>query len=317
MRIGLPTAGGDLPARWLLSSLAAVALGCPEAEGPPPWGFAQLQSQRFRITADETMQIDGEEVRIERLADARLSLDSHEDGRSELVLYLDRYYMRVVGGPGGDTEFVLSDAGLVSRGGPAGEILLSPQEEAPGGGTIAQLLDKPVGGVFVNGRGETQSSAWQSYDPFLSGIRLVDWVLFGFPTVGPPPPAVWDGSRVVPAIGKYALGIEVPLRYESRLGDDGRTSRVRSSGVIERSDLRIAPGLRGGVRLDESADARLDGEGRLLGSRLELRMSFDGADGTKVSSVHRFEVRCRDCGEPEVPEAPVNPFADEPDTAIQ
>jgi hypothetical protein len=295
----------------------ALVLGCPGKAGPPPWGFAERPDQRFRLSAEENLEVDGEPVRIQRIADARISLESHEDGRSELVLYLDRYYMRVEGGPGGETEFVLSDAGLISRGTAAGEVLLAPDDDAPGGGTIADLLEKPVGGAFVNAAGESHSSPWQSYDPFLSGIHLVDWVLFSLPTVGPPAPAVWDGSRPAPTIGKYVLGIEVPLRYESRPGEDGRGSRVRSAGVVQRSDLRIAPGLQGAIRLDQSAEARLDPAGRLLSSRLELRMRFDGTQGTQVASVHRFELRCRDCDEPAHPEPPVNPFAAEPDTALQ
>jgi hypothetical protein len=304
-------------ARRLLAPLAALALGCPQTESPPPYAFGQLEHQRFRITAEARMQIDGEDVRIQRLADARLSLGSHEKGRSELVLYLERYYMRVEGGPGGDTELVISDAGLISRGGPAGEVLLSPEDEAPSGGTIGQLLDKPVGGVFVDARGEAQSSAWQSYDPLLSSIRLVDWVLFSLPTLAPPEAAAWEGSRQIPTIGKYVLGIELPVRYESRLGEEGRIRLVRSSGVAQRSDLRIAPWRPGAIRLDETSEARLDREGRVLGSHVELRMSFDGTEGTQVSSVHRFDLRCRDCGEPESPAGPINPFEPRPDTAVQ
>jgi hypothetical protein len=287
--------------RALLAALAALAVACPEAASPPPFAFGRLPEQRFRITTDESMQVDGEDVQIQRAADARLVIESHEDGRAELVLYLDRYYTSVQGAPGGDTELSISDAGLITRGGPAGEMLLSPEEAAPGGGTIGQLLDKPVGGVFVNAAGEMQGSVWQSYDPILSGIRLVDWVLFSLPSVGGAAPSSWEGS----------------LRYESRIDEEGDAVRVRSSGVAQRSSLRIAPGLEGAIQLDQTAEARLDADGRVLGSRVELRMRFEGSDGSLVSSLHRFELACRDCGEPEGSSVPVNPRAAEPDTTVQ
>ena len=303
--------------RALLAALAAFAVACPEAESLPPFAFGSLPEQRFRITTDERMQVDGDDVQIQRIADVRLAIETHEGGRSELVLYLDRYYLSVEGAPGGDTELSISEAGLVTRGGPSGELVLSPDEAAPGGGTIGQLLDKPVGGVFVNAGGEMQGSVWQSYDPILSGIRLIDWVLFSLPSVGGAAPASWDGSRELPGIGKYVLGIELPLRYESRIDEDGDTVRVRSSGVAQRSSLRIAPGLEGAIQLDQTAEARLDLDGRVLGSRVELRMRFEGSDGSLISSLHRFELACRDCGEPEDSSVPVNPHAEEPDTTVQ
>jgi hypothetical protein len=303
--------------RALLAALAAFAVACPEAASPPPFGFGPLPAQRFRISTDERMQVDGEDVQIQRIADVRLVNETQEGGRFELVLYLDRYYLSVRGAPGGDTELSISEAGLITRGGPSGELVLSPEEAAPGGGTIGQLLDKPVGGVFVNAGGEMQGSVWQSYDPILSGIRLIDWVLFSLPSVGGAAPASWDGSRELPGIGKYVLGIELPLRYESRIDADGDTVRVRSSGVAQRSSLRIAPGLEGAIQLDQTAEARLDLDGRVLGSRVELSMRFEGSDGSQISSLHRFELACRDCGEPEDSSVPVNPHAEEPDTTVQ
>jgi hypothetical protein len=57
--------------------------------------------------------------------------------------------------------------------------------------------------------------------------------------------------------------------------------------------------------------------GRVLGARLELRVRFEGTEGTAVSSLHRFELACRDCGEPAPEPARVNPSAPEPDTTVQ
>jgi hypothetical protein len=291
---------------------AALVAGCSPDATPPPWAFGPLPEQRFRLRADEQMVIDGEEVKIEKLADARLVLESREGARSELVLYLDRYYIHVQGGPAGETKMAFSEAGLITRGGPRGEVVLGPGQEAPGGGTVGDLLEKPLGGFFVGATGEA-SAPWRSYDPVLLTMQIVDWVLFSLPMLDPGA-SVWDGSRQVPTIGRYDLGIQLPLRFESRMDSDGETQRIRSSGVAQREDLRIAPGLEGKIRLDSSSETRLDPSGRVIGTQLELRMVFAGKSGTRVDSTHQVRLSCLDCGE--APE-PAEPFEvqepDEPD----
>ena len=99
---------------WLGSAAGIALLACAEEPAPPPYGFALAEEQRFRFEAEDKTTVDGTPVRVQRYADVRLVADSFEPRRTELVLYLDRYYIKVEGAPGGTTELALSERGLAA-----------------------------------------------------------------------------------------------------------------------------------------------------------------------------------------------------------
>ena len=51
-----------------------------------------------------------------------------------------------------------------------------------------------------------------------------------------------------------------------------------------------------------------------LEGAVELRMGFTGDTGTKVDSLHRLKLTCRDCGEPPAPDPGGPGLQPEPET---
>ena len=289
------------------AGLLLCLLGCGEPELPPPYGFDRFPEQRFRIDAREETDVDGTPVLVQRFAEVRLAAEQASPSRTELVLYLERYYLRVEGAPGGTRELVISEQGIESRAGPEGDMRVVPDEIGPGGSSLRTLLARPIAGVVVDPRGEVLGKPWQSFDPLLMGVRVLDWLLLTLPVLETEAVGAWGGRRALPRIGQYDFGVDLPLRYELAVtGSDG-TKRIRANGVVERTGLEIAAGLAGDLRLEHQAESSLDPIGRVREVRIDLRVRFEGSSGTEVSSRHLVKVRCLDC------DGSINPMGGESD----
>lgn len=281
-----------------------LVLACGAEAGPPPYGFDVTPEQCFRLEGEDPTVVDGTPVQIQRFAQFRLVVDAASQGRYELALLLERYYLRVEGAPGGTSEFALSSAGLLARGGPQGEMRLGPEEIGPGGASIRTLLSKPIGGFFVESSGAVIGTPWNSFDPLLAGVHVLDWVILALPVLAVEGEGeAWSGERALPTIGQYEFGVTLPLRYE-HVSDDAPVAgkRIRASGVLERSDIEVAVGLDGDVRFDYVGEVEFDGSGRLAEARVELRVEFDASDGTEVSSRHHVRINADEC-----PDRSINP----------
>jgi len=152
-----------------------------------------------------------------------------------------------------------------------------------------------VAGWELGPRGETQGTPWYSYDPVLSGIDLLDWILLGFPVFAGDDSSSWSADRAVPQLGQYRLGIELPLLYERTGGGIQAAQNLRVSGLVQRPSLRVAPKLVGALSLDHVGQLEIGPDGRMRASQLELRMRFNGEAGGLVSSRHMVRIRCLDC----------------------
>ncbi|MFQ5513467.1 MAG: hypothetical protein ACE5FG_03445 [Myxococcota bacterium] len=282
-----------VPVRGPILALTLL-LACRGEDAPSaaPWGFQDQPVQRFRLESDEQTVVDGERAEVQRYADFRLVHESVEKDRHELALYLERYYLRVKGAPDGGSEIALSERGLVIDDPERGRLRLGPTDPRPGGGPVAELLERPVAGCELSEQGRILGSAWTSFDPILSGVSLLDWVLLAFPLLDEPGRARWSGRRRVPPLGQYRLGIELPLFYE-RVGE-----RVRASGQLRRSRLEVAPGFEGALELDLRGETELGEGGGVQQSTLELGMRFESSAGALVSALYRTRIRCLDCSEP-------------------
>jgi hypothetical protein len=144
--------------------------------------------------------------------------------------------------------------------------------------------------------GALAGEPWNSFDPILSAVQLLDWALLGFPVLSDVEVNTWSGKRRVPPLGQYQLGMDIPLRYERLSPQIEGGRRVRSSGLVQRRGLQVAPDFRGTLQLDLRGEVDLEPTGRLSGVQLELAMRFEADSGSLVSSKHLARIRCRDCG---------------------
>ena len=277
------------PRRWLGAALGLALLACAGEPVPPPYGFGAAQEQRFRFEAADRTYVDGTLVRVQRYADVRLVAETFETRRTELALYLDRYYIKVEGAPGGTTELALSERGLAARSPEEGEFNLAPDDARPGGGTIRELRERPVAGCELGPDGAIVGTPWRSFDPVLSGIDLLDWILLGFPVLSGGESSSWRARRTVPQLGQYQLGLELPLFYE-RTGGDGEGKRIRVSGLVQRTSLSVAPNYTGALNLDHLGQVELGADGRVREAQFELRMRFNADSGGLVSSQHLVRI---------------------------
>ncbi|MCP4007448.1 MAG: hypothetical protein GY725_24985 [bacterium] len=251
------------------------------------------------------MEVDGETAQIQRFADLELRSLRDESGTLLVELFLNRYYTRVEGAPGGTTELSISARGLSTQTPQEGSQSLGPEAASPGGGTISQLRERPVAGVGLVEGGFVSDELWQSSHPVLFGIHLLDWLLLALPTEPGRQDDTWTGSREVPQMGQYRVGIELPLLYRP---SSGAEPGVQVSGSVRRKSLRIAQDFEGALELDHVARAVFSPDGALADATLELRMSFTSSQGSRVSSRHRVRIRrLNDQGE-------INPDAEEADT---
>ncbi len=270
---------------------AAIALACSEP-GPPPYGLGHAPQQRYRLEAEETLDVDGEPVDVERFAEIRLEVERAEPGSTRVQLFIDRYYMRVAGAPGGTTELSISERGVATST-EQGRILLDPNAESPGGGQVRELLRRPVEAVALDPAGGVLEETWHTRHAVLLSVHLLDGLLLGLGPLSPDGRPAWTGTRRVPRIGQYELGIELPIRGQR---DPDDASRIELSGSTSRDGLRIAPNFEGALELDYRAVLELGELGRPLQARLELQMHFRSTTGSRVSSRHRVRIRCLDCG---------------------
>ena len=291
---------------WPWLALAATLACAAEEAPPPPYGFDTEPEQCFHLEAEEPTEVDGAAVEVQRFAEFRLGVDAASDSRYELAMLLERYYLSVEGAPGGSSELAISNAGLLARGGPQGEMRVGPEEIGPGGASLRSLLAKPIGGFIVDSSGVVAGTPWTSHDPLLAGVSVIDWLILAFPVLGPDPDvASWSGKRPLPPIGQYDFGASIPLRYERIPSDEPPgSSRIRAGGTLERRDVEVAVGLEGDVRFDYRGETDLDARGQISESRAELRVRFDGADGTEVSSRHQLRISATEC-----PEGSINPVS--------
>ncbi len=286
----------------LMATLSCVA----EDARLPPYGFDTEPEQCFRLEAEEPTEVDGTAVEIQRLAEFRLGVDAASDSRYELAMQLDRYYLNVEGAPGGSSELAISNEGLRARGGPQGEMRVGPEEIGPAGASLRSLLAKPIGGFIVDSSGVVAGTPWTSHDPLLAGVSVIDWLILAFPVLAPEPDvASWSGKRALPPIGQYDFGASISLSYE-RVPSDGApgSSRIRAGGTLERRDVEVAVGLEGDVRFDYRGETDLNARGQISESRAELRVRFDAADATEVTSRHQLRISATEC-----PKRSINPVS--------
>jgi hypothetical protein len=271
--------------RWRVSFVAAALLaGCDSVElGPAPYGFELQPEQHFRMHAQDTTDVAGTPVTIQRMADFRLVADPASQGH-EIALFLVRYYLHV-----------------------------GPDELGPGGASPRTLLARPVAGFIVDARGGVVGRPWSSLDPLLAGVHVLDWVLLSFPLLEAAGVSAWDGVRPLPAIGRYEFGIDLPVRYERKTaGPAGDEQQIHATGVVRRSDLEIAAGFSGDVSFDYQGESELDAEDRVMESRVELQLDFvDSSDGGPIRSRHRVQLNCTNC--PGARDPAINPTSAPPD----
>jgi hypothetical protein len=267
-----------------------AALGCSEPE-PAPWGFEIAPEQGYRLEMHDETVIDSIVVNIERLADVRFRA-SRDSAGVELELFLDRFYLAVESGQGGRTELAISPKAFASRAADGTELRLEADERTPSGLTVAELLSQPVSGTMVNGRGVAVRSSWHSADPLLGDVEVLGWLLLGLP-VSDADKAAWTASREVPRIGRYRLGIEMPLRFERAEGG----SELAVTGFVERPEITLADGYRGSIQLELEGRTRLGAAGQVAHSRYLLRMKFEAVDGSVIRSRHRVTIECLGCGD--------------------
>jgi len=272
--------------RALGCAACLLVLAC-QGEPVPPWGFATRPVQAFEIEMRDRTVVGGEAVEIERLASVRLA--AIEPGQeTDLSLFLERYYLRVTGAPGGESEVAISSDAFVARTGDEAEVRLSGDDAVPSTGTLRELLERPLSSVFVAPDGSVARSLWHASDPLIREVELLAWLLLVFPVVDSS--EAWTASREVPTIGRYRLGVQIPVRYQ-RDGD----STIRITGLARRAEINVAVGFTGKLELEIEGETTLGADGGLRNATLRLRMGFETKDGSTVRSEHQLEVTCTDC----------------------
>jgi len=281
----------------LVLLLALLLTACSKVE-TPPYGFATSPEQRFHFEANERTDVDGTQVRIVRLADVRLfaqrdASDSSAD--TELSLFIERYFLRVEGMPGGDSELSISENGVraVTREGP---LELRPDEHTPAGDTVNEMRSRPAASVTLDAAGEATSGIWTSPHPLWAGVALLDWMLLALPTREPMDRKPWPVKRLLPQVGNYALGVDLPMTWEEKAGP----LALRGAGALSRDSLRLAENFEGKVAIEARSEADLAEDGRVREARVQLRLDFQATNGARVQSSHDIRVTCTGC------DAPVN-----------
>ena len=280
-----------------LAIASAVLAACGGEMGVPPYGFAANPLQTFQLESEATTEVDGTAVLIQRVADFQLVAEPLENGTVEIAVILKRYYERVEGAPGGTTEFAISDRGLVTRVGDRPEARLEPDSMTPSGVSVGRLLERPIGGWITDASGVLLGTPWTSLEPILGGVRVIDWLVLALPVLGGEEHATWHGTRPVPALGQYTLGVELPLLYESRPSQAGGRS-VRAAGALRRERIELVPGFSGRLELEHAGEAELDVAGRVAELRVDLRVRFEAETGSIVVYRARMRVECSSCARP-------------------
>ncbi len=277
--------------RVLVLGLCLFACSRP---GPPPYGLATSPEQRWRFEAEETFDIDGTTVKSVRFADVILRAKPDESGETEVELYIDRYASRVEGTPEGGSELSISDKGYWVQTQKEGRVGFGPSEKTFAGDTPLEMRERPAASAFLDTNGEMLEVPWQSPNPILFDIALLDWLITALPTRAPEGESAWVARRTLPQTGRFNLGVELPLRWEM---DPAAPLVLRTSGSVTRESLRVTDGLEGRLVVDARGDAELLADGRVRVATFELRLDLAAPDGTHVASRHQLRVRCTSCEE--------------------
>jgi hypothetical protein len=277
----------------LLMLLAILA--CGDGESRVPYGLDQRPQQRFLLEGASEIVVDGQVVTVERLMEFRLEgSPSEEGGETEVELFLEHFFQRIEGGAEAGSELAISAEGVLSRSGQAGEVRLEPSAATPSAPSLSALLGRSFAGCSLDGAGVVQGTPWKSIDPLLDSVDALDWWLLGAPLLPDGDQAAWSGSRQVPRLGRYRLGIQLPQRYERVAGSEGRP-HIQVSGFAQRSDLTVAEDFSGSVELTLRGEAELGQLGELRLLSYELVFGFDAASGSQIRSTHRVRISCPDC----------------------
>ena len=233
---------------------------------------------------------------MERLIEFRLEGSRPEEGEgTEVELFLEHFFQRIDGGPEAGSELAISREGVLSSSAEAGEVRLEPSGATPSAPSLIALLGRPFAGCSLDGSGVVQGAPWRSIDPLLdAAVDALDWWLLGAPVLPDGDQAAWGGSRQVPRLGRYRLGIQLPQRYERVAGFEGRP-HIQVSGFAQRSDLTVAEDFSGAVELTLRGEAELGQLGELRLLSYELTFRFDAASGSQIRSTHRVRISCPDC----------------------
>ena len=296
--------------RWLAfpGFTLALLVACSRAEAPP-YGFAAAPEQHWRLEAEELFDVDGTEAKSVRFADVILRAKSEASGDTEVELYIDRYYARTQGTPAGESEMSISDKGISIQTAQSGRLGFGPDDKTLGGDTTLEMLARPAASAELDPRGDVKAPIWQSPNPLLLDLALLDWMIFALPTRGPEGASAWVAERTIPQTGRFSLGVEVPVRWELAPESTDSPGALRASGAVQRESLRVDPSLEGRLALDVIGSAQPLADGRVREAQLELRMDFAGSRGEHVASRHKIRVRCTSC------DAPINSPAKGSDSA--
>jgi len=277
-----------------LPLLLAGLAGC-DGEVRVPYGLDQQPRQHFRLEAASEILVDDQVVTVERLIEFRLEGSRPEEGGdTEVELFLEHFFQRIDGGPEAGSELAISAEGVLSRSAEAGEVRLEPSAATPSSPSLSALLGRPFAGCSLDGSGAVRGTAWKSIDPLLDSVDALDWWLLGAPVLPEGDQLAWSGSRQVPRLGRYRLGIQLPQRYERVASSDGRP-HIQVSGFAQRSDLTVAEDFSGSVELTLRGESELGEHGELRLLSYELALRFDAASGSQIRSTDRVRISCRDC----------------------
>jgi len=272
--------------------LVGLCLSACSRPGPPPYGFADAPEQQFRFEAEESFDIDGAPAKSVRLANVILRAKPEERGETEVELFIDRYAARTEGTPDGGSELSISEQGFWVQTKKTGRVGFGPNEKTLAGDTALEMRARPVASAQLDTNGDVLTPLWQTPHPVLIDIALLDWLLIALPTRAPEGELAWVAQRTVPQTGRFSLGVELPLRWETSLESP---LALRVSGSVTRESLRVADGLEGRLVLDARGEAELLPDGRVRVATFELRLDLLAADGTHVASRHLIRATCTSC----------------------
>jgi hypothetical protein len=275
-------------------AIAFLALGCES--GPPPYGFDARSERAYEFESRAETTIDDEPVLVLTYAAFRLAAKPLEGGATtELVLYLERYFQSVESKEGLH-EVAISNQGVLVRGGEQGELRLAPDDATPSASSVTALLQRPLASAVLDSEGALQGSPFHSHDPLLAEVDPLDWFLLSAPLLSGGDAPAWSGSRELPRIGQYRLGVQLPMRYERLAPEKGR-DRIRAEGFARRDSLELVEGFQGALELEYRGQAELGSRTELLAATSELEVTFDASDGSRIHSRQHFAIRCRDCAD--------------------
>jgi len=277
--------------RALLVALSLFACSKP---GPPPYGFATSPEQHWRFEAEESFDVGGTAAKSVRLANVILRAKTEEPGETEVELFIDRYAVRTEGTPDGGSELSISDQGFWVQTKDTGRVGFGPNDKTLAGDTPLEMRSRPVAAATLDTNGDVLAPIWQSPNPSLLDVALLDWLIVALPTRAPEGERAWVARRTLPQTGRFNLGLDLPLRWEL---DPAAPNRLRTSGSVTRESMRVAEDLEGRLSVDARGEAEVLPDGSVRVATFELRLTLTALDGTSVSSRHLIRASCTSCDE--------------------